>query len=113
MSPGPLLAILSSGNDTTGDIQIPLLALHTTGDMRVPITEEQLLRRRAEAAGRGDLLVQRTVRAPGHCAFTNEEWQRGLEDLIAWVEEDDRPEGEDLLADDLSEIGADFTLTPR
>ncbi len=106
VSPGPLLAILSSGNDTTGDIQIPLLALHTTGDMRVPITEEQLLRRRIEAAGKGHLLVQRTVRAPGHCQFTDDQWASALEELIAWIEEDVKPEGEDLLIDDLSEIGS-------
>ncbi len=113
ISPGPLREIIVLISETTGAVQIPLLTLHTTGDFNVPIYHEQELRRRVEAAGKGDLLVQRTIRAPDHCAFTNEEWQRGLEDLIAWVEEGDRPEGEDLLADDLSEIGADFTLTPR
>ena len=113
ISPQPLREVIVNNSETTGDIQIPLLTLHTTGDFNVPIYHEQELRRRVEAASKGDLLVQRAIREPDHCAFTNEEWQQGLEDLIAWVEEGDKPRGEDLLVDDLTEIGGEFTLTPR
>jgi len=112
VSPGPLLAVLGQGNDTTGDIQIPLLTLHTTGDMRVPMTEPQLLQRRVVAAGKGDRLVQRAVQDARHCGVTNAEWERGLEDLISWVEEGRKPDGEDLLGD-LSDAGREFTLAAR
>jgi pimeloyl-ACP methyl ester carboxylesterase len=103
----------TAGQDITGDIKIPVLAPHTTGDLFVPISLAQYLRRAIQAAGRGDLLVQRAVRAAPHCGFTNSELEAGLEALVAWVEEGIKPEGEDLLVDDLSEAGARFTLAPR
>ena len=107
------LETFTAGQNITGEIKIPLLTVHTTGDFFVPISQQQILRRMAEAAGAGDLLVQRAVRAPGHCGFTAEESQASLEALIAWVEDGIVPAGEDLLADDLSDIGGEFTLTPR
>ncbi len=103
----------TAGQDTTGDLQIPLLTLHTTGDGWVPISEQQNVRRAVDAAGRGDLLVQRTVRAAAHCAFTNTEWEAAFEALISWVEKNEKPEGEDLLTSNLSEIGRYFTMAPR
>jgi hypothetical protein len=67
----------------------------------------------AEAAGKGDLLVQRIVQDPAHCWFTDAEWEMGLEDLVAWVEQGEKPDGDDVLIDDLSDIGTKFTLAPR
>jgi pimeloyl-ACP methyl ester carboxylesterase len=110
---GDVLETLTAGQEISGDIKMPLLTLHTTGDLFVPISHQQVLRHKVEAAGRGNLLVQRAVRAAGHFAFTNAEWISGLEALIAWVEEGVKPEGEDLLVDDLSEAGGRFTLAPR
>jgi pimeloyl-ACP methyl ester carboxylesterase len=110
---GSVLESFVAGQDITGDVQMPLLTVHTTGDLFVPIHEEQLLRSKVEAAGKGDLLVQRAVRAPGHCGFIDAEWESGLEALIDWVENGVKPEGEDLLAADLEEAGGSFTLAPR
>lgn len=101
------------GNDITGDLQMPLLTMQTTGDWQVPIDQQQLLRRKVEAAGGGDQLVERAVRDRRHCGFTLSEWQQGLEDLVDWVEQDKKPKGEDLLVDDLTKVGGTFTLAPR
>jgi hypothetical protein len=57
--------------------------------------------------------VQRIVREPAHCAFLDSEWEQGLEDLIAWVEHGTKPDGEDVLVDDLTQSGAKFTRAPR
>lgn len=92
----------------TGKLQRPLLTLHGTGDLYVPISLEQDYRRLVDAAGSGDLLVQRAVRRAGHCAFTDEERQRAFEDLVAWVERDVKPAGDNLLGD-LSDAGRAFT----
>ncbi len=100
------------GNDVTGDLQMPLLTMQTTGDWQVPIDQEQTLRRKIEAAGKGDLLVQRAVQDPAHCGFTNAEWEKGLEDLISWVEHGKKPQGENLLVNDLTKAGK-FNLAPR
>lgn len=110
---GGIVETLTTGQDITGDIKMPVLTLHTTGDLYVPIGQQQYLRRMIEAAGKGNLLVQRAIQAAPHCAFTNAEWEAGLEALTAWVEEGVEPEGEDLLVEDLSEAGARFTVAPR
>jgi hypothetical protein len=100
-------------DDFGGRLAIPLLTLNATGDLVTPISEQQIVRRKAEDAGTGDLLVQRTVGAPGYCTFTNSEWEASLEALIGWVEDGERPEGEDLVSGDLRDVGREFTLAPR
>ncbi len=92
----------------SGKIQRPLLTLHGTGDLFVPISIEQQYRRAVDAAGAGDLLVQRAIRRPGHCAITAAERERGFADLVTWVETGAKPAGEDLLGD-LTNAGRAFT----
>jgi pimeloyl-ACP methyl ester carboxylesterase len=101
------------GNELTGDLQMPMITLHTTGDWQVPIDEEQILRRKVDAAGKGDQLVQRIVQDAGHCGFTEGEWETSFEDLVAWVENGVKPQGDDLTTTDLSHAGATFTQAPR
>lgn len=95
-------------SNLTGAVPIPLLMLHTTGDGWVPISAMQDFRRLAEAAGNDDLLVQRAVRAPGHCDFTDQELTTATEDLTNWVENGAKPEGEDIQGP-LEDAGLDFT----
>jgi pimeloyl-ACP methyl ester carboxylesterase len=108
-----LLRAFVAGNEMTGDLQVPLMALHTTGDWQVPLNQEQVRRRKVESAGKSNLLVQRVVRDPGHCGFTSAEWEDALKALVAWVERAEKPEGEDVLTDDLRTLGEKFTLMPR
>jgi pimeloyl-ACP methyl ester carboxylesterase len=93
---------------TTGKIQTPLLALHNTGDLFVPISHLASYRQKVDAAGSGDLFVERSIRAGGHCQFSDQELRAAYEDLVAWVEEDERPEGEDI-SGDLTDAGRRFT----
>ncbi len=94
--------------EMTGAIRTPLLTLHGTGDLFVPISLEQSYRRIVEDAGNGDLLVQRAIRRAGHCAFSDEERIRAFDDLTAWVEGGAKPAGDDI-SGDLSDIGRAFT----
>ena len=82
-----LLGEFVDGNEVTGALRVPLLTLHSTGDGQVPIEQARILRRRVDAAGAGDLLVQRVIRDAGHCGFTTTEWLASFEALVAWVEE--------------------------
>lgn len=91
-----------------GNIQRPLLTLHNTGDVWVPIAIEAEFRDIVDAAGRGDLLVQRAVRRAGHCMFSDAERNRAFEDLVGWVERGEKPAGEDLHGD-LTNVGLQFT----
>jgi pimeloyl-ACP methyl ester carboxylesterase len=101
------------GNEVTGDLQMPMITLHTTGDWQVPIDQEQILRRKVDAAGKGDQLVQRIVQDAGHCHFTESEWERSFEDLVNWVEKGIKPDGDNVLVDDLTHAGERFTIAPR
>jgi len=95
--------------ERTGRLTVPLLTLHETGDGWVPLSLEQSYRRRTIAAGTDHLLVQRVVRVPSHCGFYGETRERAFDDLVAWIERGVRPEGEDVLAPDLSRIGLKWT----
>lgn len=97
--------------DFTGKIQQPLLTIHGTGDLFVPISLEQSYRRIVEGAGAGDLLVQRAIRRAGHCTFSQEERIAAFEDLVKWVDSGQKPAGDDLLGD-LREAGRAFTNPP-
>jgi dienelactone hydrolase len=91
--------------EPTGRLTAPLLTLHETGDAWVPLSLEQSYRRRTAAAGTSHLLAQRAVRAPTHCGAGTEPIERAFDDLVAWVERGARPDGEDVLARDLSRVG--------
>jgi len=96
----------------TGRIARPHLTLHGTGDLFVPISLEQSYRRTLDAAGAGDLLVQRAVRRAGHCNFSEQERERAFADLVAWAEQGVKPAGEDL-SGDLRDAGRAFTQPPE
>ncbi|HXN82087.1 MAG TPA: alpha/beta hydrolase [Myxococcales bacterium] len=77
--------------------RIPVLSLHTIGDLFVPLSMEQIYARRAQANDRADLLVQRAYRDVGHCGFKPQEEARAFADLVRWVENGEKPEGDELL----------------
>lgn len=96
--------------EVTGRITVPLLTLHNTGDARVPFSLQQDYRRKTIAAGTDHLLVQRAIRWPGHYIFMDgSERERAFDDLVGWIERGVRPDGDDVLAADLSSIGLRWT----
>ncbi len=78
------------------EFSVPVLTLHTLGDMYVPFSMEQSYYRRAQAKGNGARLVQRAIRSPGHCDFTVAEQSRAFTDLVRWVEQGSKPVGDDV-----------------
>lgn len=81
----------------TGRITIPVLSVHTLGDLFVPFSMEQIYAREVAAWHRSDLLVSRATRAVGHCEFSAEELIETFDDLIEWVNTGVRPAGDDIL----------------
>jgi hypothetical protein len=65
--------------------------------MYVPFMMEQIYRERATAKGSGANLVQRAIRAPGHCDFTVAEQVTAFADMVKWVETGVKPAGDDVL----------------
>ncbi|MEO8538364.1 MAG: alpha/beta hydrolase [bacterium] len=99
---------------TTGNISVPLLTIHGTGDLFVPITQEQYYKQKVDSAGKSNLLVQRAIRSGGHCKFSDTEITTAFTDLVSWVRDGKKPAGDDI-SGDLTNAGMAFTnpLRPR
>lgn len=83
---------IANNGETSGQLTIPMLTLHTRFDTWVPIATEGIYRARVAAAGHSDLLVQRTTNGFDHCNFTAAEVGQGLADLVNWVEHGQKPQ---------------------
>jgi hypothetical protein len=99
--------------EITGNLQMPLVTLHTTGDGQTPIDQAKILRQRVDAAGRGDLLVTRVIKDASHCGFSTGEQEAAFSALVDWVERGDKPEGTNVDVDDLRSLDRTFELQPR
>jgi hypothetical protein len=98
-----------------GQFSVPVVTLHTLGDLFVPFSMQQIYRRRADANGSGDLLVQRAIRAPGHCDFTVTEQQDAFQAMVTWAEGGPKPAGDNVIDPAVvgdSEYGCAFTRGP-
>jgi pimeloyl-ACP methyl ester carboxylesterase len=82
---------------TTGNLKIPMLTLHTLGDLFVPFHMEQEYARRVAANGASEMLVQRVTRDFGHCSFTPTELVQTFTSLVQWVEGGVKPAGDNVL----------------
>jgi pimeloyl-ACP methyl ester carboxylesterase len=80
-----------------GRLPIPVLSLHTIGDLFVPFSMEQIYARRAAAEGASDLLVTRAIRDHAHCGFAVVEEDQAFAALVNWVVNGVKPAGDDIL----------------
>jgi hypothetical protein len=80
-----------------GRLPIPVLSMHTLGDLFVPFSMEQIYARRAAANGDADRLVTRAIRDINHCGFATSEMEHGFADLVKWVANGVKPAGDDIL----------------
>ncbi len=79
-----------------GEFKIPVVTIHTLGDMYVPFSMEQIYRARANAEGNGAWLVQRAIRAPSHCDFTIAEQAEAFNAMVTWEQTGVKPAGDDV-----------------
>ena len=70
---------------TSGQLSIPLVTLHTTGDPIVPFLHESLYADKAAAAGASGFLEQRAVTRYGHCVFQQDELLGAFDVLVGRV----------------------------
>jgi pimeloyl-ACP methyl ester carboxylesterase len=99
-----------------GNIRIPVVSIHTIGDLFVPFSMEQIYARRVDAHGGSDLLVARAIRDVRHCGFLVQEEAAAFADLVKWVETGAKPAGDDILDPTVvahPNFGCTFTLAPR
>lgn len=80
-----------------GQFDVPVVTLHTLGDLFVPFSMQQIYKRRAIANGSDVWLVQRAIRSPGHCDFTIAEQVEAFQDMVNWEQTGIKPAGDDVL----------------
>ena len=76
------VAYLAKNIAFNGDISIPVLSMHTTGDGLVVPENEQAYRSVVDRDGHGNLLRQIFVNRAGHCAFTPAETITAAQTLL-------------------------------
>ena len=92
----------------TGELQVPMLAMKTTGDLFTPIHLDRDYQRLVTESGWEQNLVIQTVRRGGHCTFSQSESLAAFTRIITWLSLGFTPAGEDLQGD-LSLVGMKFT----
>jgi pimeloyl-ACP methyl ester carboxylesterase len=98
-----------------GEFRVPVVTIHTLGDMYVPFKMTQIYRERAVARGNGNWLVQRAIRAPSHCDFTLAEQTNAFDAMVNWSDNGVVPAGDDVLTPATvanPNYGCAFTTTP-
>ena len=95
--------------DTTGQIAVPTVTMHTEADPLVVVQNESILAERAKAKGRSSELVQLFIKAPatysektgapygaGHCNFSDGQREGLIATLDRWVRSGKHPVPTDL-----------------
>ena len=80
------VAYLSKFITYDGNLRMPVLTLHTTGDGLVEVTDEQAYASVVNSAGKSRLLRQSYVERAGHCTFTPAETISAFKTLVKRVD---------------------------
>jgi hypothetical protein len=80
-----------------GEFKIPVVSIHTLGDLFVPFSMQQIYQKRVAAKGNSAWLVQRAIRGASHCDFTVAEQAAAFDDMIKWERDGIKPTGDDVV----------------
>ena len=80
-----------------GEFKIPVVSIHTLGDLFVPFSMEQTYQKRVAAKGNSAWLVQRAIRGVSHCDFTIAEQVDAFDAMIKWESTGVKPAGDDVV----------------
>ena len=81
----------------SGEFKIPVVSIHTLGDMYVPFSMQQVYQKRVAAKGNSAWLVQRAIRGASHCDFTVAEQANAFDAMIKWERDGVKPAGDDVI----------------
>jgi hypothetical protein len=80
-----------------GEFKIPVVSIHTLGDLFVPFSMEQVYQKRVAAKGNSGFLVQRAIRGISHCDFTVAEMSAAFDAMVKWEAGGAKPGGDDVV----------------
>jgi pimeloyl-ACP methyl ester carboxylesterase len=90
------IAYLEDFYRPTGNLEIPILTLHTTADPDVPFSHEAALTKIVSSTRKSKWLAQEHIRRYGHCNFSPAEVAKSLSRLVEWAEKRVKPAGGDV-----------------
>lgn len=73
--------------ETSGNLSVPVVTLHTTGDPVVPFQQQALYAAKVAASGATDHLTQVPIERYGHCKFEASELLNAFSNLIEEIPE--------------------------
>jgi pimeloyl-ACP methyl ester carboxylesterase len=76
----------------TGELRDPVLALHTTYDEILPVTNYEYYDQLTQLKYTNDKYAQQYVLTDGHCEFSNEDVANVFSQLLDWIETGIKPE---------------------
>lgn len=79
-----------------GEFKVPVVSIHTLGDLFVPFSMEQIYQKRVAAKGNSGWLVQRAIRGASHCDFTVAEETSAFDAMVKWERDGVKPAGDDV-----------------
>jgi pimeloyl-ACP methyl ester carboxylesterase len=80
-----------------GEFKIPVVSIHTLGDLFVPFSMQEVYQKRVAAKGNSAWLVQRAIRGVSHCDFTVAEQATAFDDMVKWERDGLKPTGDDVV----------------
>eukprot|EP01036_Dinobryon_divergens_P038295 gene38295-50258_t len=80
-----------------GEFKIPVVSIHTLGDLFVPFSMQQVYQQRTAAKGNANWLVQRAIRGASHCDFTVAEQVQAFDAMVLWEQTGAKPQGDDVM----------------
>jgi acetyl esterase/lipase len=80
-----------------GEFKVPVVTIHTLGDLFVPFNMQQIYQKRVAAKGNSNFLVQRAIRGASHCDFTVAEQVDAFDAMIKWERDGVKPAGDDVV----------------
>jgi hypothetical protein len=99
-----------------GQFSVPVVTLHSLGDLFVPFSMQQIYARRAAERQSDRWLVQRAIRGVGHCQFSTSEEAAAFDDMVLWDRQGVVPAGDDVLSPEVigdPMYGCAFTRSTR
>jgi hypothetical protein len=80
-----------------GEFKVPVVSIHTLGDLYVPFAMMQHYEQRALNKGSAGFLVQRAIRGAAHCDFTVNEQVQAFDAMTRWEQKGVKPAGDVVL----------------
>jgi hypothetical protein len=87
---------LAEDGDFNGNVTVPVMTLHATGDLLAPVEHEAAYRATLEKAGTDARLLQLFMREDEHMSPNAQQYVAALDALVGWIDTGKKPAAGDI-----------------